>query len=189
MSVQRNRSSGDPMSAGEEVLSRVFRAPRSLVFEVWTKAEHFARWYGPHGAEVFGCELDARPGGVVRFGHRSADGTMALLLKGTFTEVVRDERIVFAVGFVDERGQPVPHPMFPDWPLDVRIEVTVDLMDAGEGTRVTLGHRVLPAHLESHAETKRWSPLALEGSKQVLERLGEHLSLATATGSTKESAT
>ena len=141
MPVQR--SAGDPIPAGDEVVSRVFGAPRGLVFEVWTKAEHFTRWFGPHGAEVFSCEIDARPGGVIRFGHRFPDG-MALRLKGTFVEVVLDERLVFTLGVVDEHGHPVRHPMFPDWPLDVSIETTVTLEDVGDGTRVTVAHRVFP---------------------------------------------
>jgi uncharacterized protein YndB with AHSA1/START domain len=173
MPVERN--SADPIAGGEFV-SRVFSAPRDLVFQVWTKAEHFTRWFGPHGAEVFSCELDARPGGVIRFGHRFAGGP-ALHLKGTFVEVVRDERLVFTVGFVDEHGHPVRHPMFPDWPLDVSIETIVTLADVSDGTRVSLAHRVSPPEAASHPATKRWSPLAHEGSKQVLERLGEHLSM------------
>jgi len=171
------RSSGDAIPAGDEVISRVFGAPRGLVFEVWTKAEHFTCWFGPHGAEVVSCEIDARPGGIIRFGHRFPEGT-TLHLKGTFVEVVLDERLVFTFGFVDEHGHPVRHPMFPDWPLDVSIETTVILDDVGDGTRVRVAHRVLPPDAASHPAAKRWSPLAREGSMQVLDRLGEHLSLA-----------
>jgi hypothetical protein len=67
--------------------------------------------------------------------------------------------------------------MFPDWPLDVAIETTVILDDVGDGTRVRVAHRVLPPDAASHPAAKRWSPLAREGSMQVLDRLGEHLSL------------
>jgi uncharacterized protein YndB with AHSA1/START domain len=173
------RRSGDAIPPGDAVVSRVFAAPRGLVFEVWTKAEHFTRWFGPQGAEVFSCEIDARSGGVIRFGHRFPDGT-ALHLKGTFVEVVQDERLVFTLGFVDEHGHPVRHPMFPDWPLDVSIETTVTLEEVGNGTRVSVAHRVFPPDAASHPATKRWSELALEGWMQVLDRLGEHLSQALA---------
>ena len=81
------------------------------------------------------------------------------------------------MGFVDEHGHPVPHPMFPDWPLDVSIETVVILDDVGDGTRVRLVHRVLPPDAATHPATKRWSPLAQQGATQVLDRLGEHLSL------------
>ena len=168
------RSSGDAIPAEDVVVSRVFDAPRGLVFEAWTKAEHFTRWFGPHGAEVVSCELDARPGGIIRFGHRSSEATF--YLKGTFIDVVLDERLVFALGFVDEYGDPIGHPMFPDWPLDVLTETIVTLAEVGDGTQVTVVHRVLPADAASLPATKRWSPLAREGSTQVLDRLGEHLS-------------
>ncbi len=179
------RSEDDVIPTGDEVISRVFDAPRDLVFEVWTKVEHFTRWFGPHGAEVFSCEIDARPGGIIRFGHRAADG-MTIHMTGTFGEVVRDERLVFTLVIVDEQGQPQRHPMFADWPLDVSIETIVTLEDAGNGTRVTLAHRVVPPEAASHPALKRWSPLALEGSRQVLDRLGEHLSLAAARPASKE---
>jgi len=173
MSVRR--SSGDAIPAEDVVVSRVFHAPRGLVFEVWTKAEHFTRWFGPHGAEVVSCELDARPGGIIRFGHRSSEAT--LYSKGRFVDVVPDERLVFTLGIVDEHGHPVGHPMFADWPLDASIETIVTLADVGPGTRVTVAHRVLPADAASLPATKRWSPMAREGATQVLDRLGEHLSL------------
>ena len=179
------RSSDDAI--GDEVVSRVVGAPRGLVFEVWTKAEHFTRWFGPHGAEVVSCELDARPGGIIRFGHRFSEGT--IYLKGRFVDVVPDERLVFTFGFVDEHGHPVRHPMFPDWPLDLLIETTVLLDDVSDGTRVTVAHRLLPPDAASHPAAKRWSPLALEGSRQVLDRLGEHLSLAATRAVRKEHTT
>ena len=49
---------------------REYAAPPELVFEAWTKAEHLARWFGPDNVEVTFCEVDARPGGVIRFEHR-----------------------------------------------------------------------------------------------------------------------
>jgi uncharacterized protein YndB with AHSA1/START domain len=170
------RKSNADASAVEEaiVLTRVFDAPRALVFEVWTQAEHFSRWFGPHGAEIVDCELDARPGGIIRFGHRLAE--MTLYSKGTFLEVVPNERLVFTLGIVDERGEPVAHPMFSDWPLDMSIETVVTLHDAGDGTRLTLAHRTLPPDVASHPATQRWTPLARLGAAQELDRLGEHLS-------------
>jgi uncharacterized protein YndB with AHSA1/START domain len=186
--MPERRRGADAIPAGGEAISRVFAAPRDLVFEVWTKSEHFSHWFGPHDAEVISCELDARPEGVIRFGHRFPEG-MTLYLKGTFCEVVPNERLVFTFGFVDEHGRPVRHPMFPEWPLDVSIETIVTLDDVADGTRVVVAHRVLPANAASHPATKRWSPLALEGSRQVLDRLAEYLSLAAARAARKEHTT
>lgn len=176
-----DRRSADGSRAGdpEKEASRVFRAPRALVFEVWTRAEHFTRWFGPHGVEVFDCEIDARPGGAIRFGHRSADGT-AFRFEGTFVEVVTDERIVFTLRSTDEHGQPVRLPSLAELPLDVSIETVVRLDDVGDGTRVRVAHRLLPADAGTHPVGMEWSRLARKGAMQVLDRLGQHLSSVVA---------
>jgi len=166
---------GKPSAVGEEVVSRIFDAPRELVFEAWTKAEHFTRWFGPHGAEVVACEIDARPGGVIRFGHRFGDGS-TFWVRGTFREVVQDERLVFMIWFVDEHGRRIRHAMFPDWPLETLIGTTVTLESVGRGTRVTVVQRVEPPEIASHASVLRHQELAREGWMQVFERLGGHLS-------------
>lgn len=54
---------------------REYAAPPELVFEAWTKAEHFARWFAPDNVDVPLCEIDARPGGVIRFQHRWPEGS------------------------------------------------------------------------------------------------------------------
>jgi uncharacterized protein YndB with AHSA1/START domain len=51
-------------AAPELVISRVFDAPRSLVFKTWTQPEHLARWWGPKGFTLVSCTLDVRPGGA-----------------------------------------------------------------------------------------------------------------------------
>ena len=57
---------------------REYAAPPELVFEAWTKAEHFARWFAPDNVEVPLCGIDARPGGVIRFEHRWPEGQLGL---------------------------------------------------------------------------------------------------------------
>jgi uncharacterized protein YndB with AHSA1/START domain len=78
----------------EIVLTRVFDAPRDLVFEAHTSCEHMSRWWGPRRYEVSSCEMDFRPGGAWRIVHRGADGTEHGF-RGEFREIVRPERIVW----------------------------------------------------------------------------------------------
>src|SRR5450756_2839361 len=56
------------------VYTRVFAAPRDLVFEAWTRPEHVRWWWGPRGFTVTVCEIDLRPGGAYRSVHRGPDG-------------------------------------------------------------------------------------------------------------------
>ena len=67
----------------EIVLSRVFEAPRALVYEAWTRAEHLTKWFCPKGFTTTTREIDARVGGTWRFDMKAPDGT------------VFDNRIVF----------------------------------------------------------------------------------------------
>jgi uncharacterized protein YndB with AHSA1/START domain len=60
----------------ELVLTRVFDAPRELVFKVWTDPKHLARWWGPRGFTNPVCELDLRPGGAILIHMRGPDGTV-----------------------------------------------------------------------------------------------------------------
>lgn len=73
-------------------LTRSFRAPRSLVFEAFTKAEHLRNWLACH--PVTACEVDARPGGKLRLDMRMADGTECTL-RGEYREVSPPDRLVY----------------------------------------------------------------------------------------------
>jgi len=53
---------------------RVVDAPRSLVYEAFTRPEHLKRWMGPRGLAMVLCEQDLRVGGAWRFVHRTPDG-------------------------------------------------------------------------------------------------------------------
>ena len=78
----------------EVAMTRVFDAPRELVFEAWTSPAHVPHWLlGPEGWEMPICEIDLRPGGSWRYVWRKADGT-EMEMDGDFNEVAPPERIV-----------------------------------------------------------------------------------------------
>jgi uncharacterized protein YndB with AHSA1/START domain len=85
----------------EIVFTRVFNAPRRLVFEAWTKPEHVMRWYDCGVATMTSCEIDLRPGGAYRFVTRLADGT-EYSLSGTYRDIVPPSRIVCTERFNDD---------------------------------------------------------------------------------------
>jgi uncharacterized protein YndB with AHSA1/START domain len=78
----------------EIVMTRVFDAPRRLVFEAWTNPEHLPHWMlGPEGWTMPVCEIDLRPGGAWHFVWRRADGT-EMAMSGVYKEVTPPERLV-----------------------------------------------------------------------------------------------
>jgi uncharacterized protein YndB with AHSA1/START domain len=110
--------------SNEEIqLTRLFDAPRQLVFEAMTKPEHVKRWWGclGEGYSVPVCEIDLRVGGKWRFVNRHPKGEAAF--HGEYQEIVPPSRLVFTEIFED----------FPDTPS----VVTTNLVDEGGKTRMT----------------------------------------------------
>lgn len=85
----------DPLAAEaiELIITRVFEAPRALVWQIWTRPEHLARWHCPKGFAVFLAEADARPEGVWRVGMRSPEGN-EYVMSGVYRELDPPERLV-----------------------------------------------------------------------------------------------
>ncbi|HVD32434.1 MAG TPA: SRPBCC family protein [Gemmatimonadales bacterium] len=81
-------------SEREIAMTRVFDAPRSLVFDAWTKPELLKRWLGVRGGWTFAvCEVDLRVGGSYRFVWRGPTGA-EMGMGGVYREIVRPERLV-----------------------------------------------------------------------------------------------
>jgi uncharacterized protein YndB with AHSA1/START domain len=90
-----------PLSDRELVMTRVFDAPRQLVFDAWTKPELLQKWLGVRGGWTMPvCEVDLRVGGAYRFVWRSEKGA-EMGVGGVYREVVRPERIVNTERFDD----------------------------------------------------------------------------------------
>ncbi len=118
------------------IISRVFRAPRALVYQVHTDPAHLSRWMGPAGATVVKLELDLRAGGECHYGY-AAPGGEKTWGKQLYREVVPNEKLVFLQSFSDEQGAICRHPMAPTWPLQMLATTTFE--DAGPGeTNVTV---------------------------------------------------
>ena len=88
-----------PLVEREITVTRVFAAPRALVFSMFTDAKHLAAWWGPHGWDNPVCEADPRPGGKILIHMRGPDG-IAHPMGGVYHEIVPHERIAFTT-FVD----------------------------------------------------------------------------------------
>jgi uncharacterized protein YndB with AHSA1/START domain/ketosteroid isomerase-like protein len=113
----------------EVTITRVFDAPRELVFSMWTEAKHLAAWWGPHGFTNPKCEADPRPGGKLLIHMRAPDGNLHPM-GGVYDEVTPYSRIVFR-SFVE----------LPDGTRAIESTNTVTFVEAGKKTRVILHAR------------------------------------------------
>ena len=132
-------------SAGSVMITRIFDAPRELVWKAWTDPEHFKRWWGPKDYTSPYCEMDLRVGGKYVNCMRSPQGK-EYWGTGVFREIVPMERLVFTDCFADEQGNMVHasyYGMSEDFPLEMLVTVTFE--DLGGRTKMTLEHSGMPA--------------------------------------------
>ena len=91
----KGRTAVERKSERELVVTRTVNGPARLVFEAWTKAELFRRWWVPksYGLNLLSCEMDVRVGGKYRLVFSHQDSTMAFF--GTYLEVTPPSRLVW----------------------------------------------------------------------------------------------
>ncbi|MGO9607663.1 MAG: SRPBCC domain-containing protein [Candidatus Binataceae bacterium] len=136
------------------VITRVFDAPRSLVFKAWTQPDHLKRWWGPRGHTTVSARMDLRAGGPWRIGMRAPDGTYEWQ-QGVFREIVEQERLVFTYAFEDAAGKPGHETI-----------VTVTFADEGGKTRLTVHQAVFETVAVHNDHVRGWG--------EALDRLAEY---------------
>jgi uncharacterized protein YndB with AHSA1/START domain len=139
----------------EVELTRVFDAPRALVFEAHSKPEHMRRWWGPRTHTMVSCEMDFRPGGTWRCVLRKAGG-QEYAFWGKYLEIVAPERLVQTFEFEGAPGASIETMTFEE--RDGKTILTVieklDSIEARDGM------------LQSGMAT---------GAAETYDRLAEHL--------------
>jgi uncharacterized protein YndB with AHSA1/START domain len=126
------------------VITRVFEAPRELVWKAWTEPEMAKKWWGPQGFTCPFCTIDLRVGGTYLNCMRSPEG-QDYWSTGVYREIIPPERLVCTDCFADEQGNVVPAPhygMSADFPLEMPVTVTFE-EEQGK-TKFTLRHEGLP---------------------------------------------
>ncbi len=167
-----DRSSQPPESAGAEMLdreiiqSRVFDAPRQLVWKAWTDPHQIVNWWGPLGFSTTTRRMEVRPGGVWRFVMHGPDGR-DYQNRVTYLQVEEPKRLVYRHGG-DQETEPV------------NFEVTVTFEpEAGDDNRTRLTMRMtFPSKAARDFVVRQYH--AIEGGQQTLARLAKHLEQAQA---------
>lgn len=150
------------------VVERIIDAPVEVVWEMWTKSEHFKKWYGPTGFSVPVAEIDLRVGGKHLYGMESPDGSMKMWSTGEYTEIVPNKRLVYTDSMADENGNVVsPQAMGMPEGYPATTEVKVVLEDLGGQTRMVLTHTGVSAG-------------AGDGWEQAFTKMVEHIETAVA---------
>lgn len=149
--------SGPGDTAGREItISRVFNYPRELVYTAFTDPKHLIQWWGPTGFRNTFHSFELKPGGRWSFMMHGPDGKDWPNLI-VYHEIVPNQRLVYSHGSSEEDPE--------------HFRVTITFVDLGGKTELTM-RSIFPT-VEACEAVKKFG--AIEGGKQTLSKLGEHL--------------
>jgi len=139
----------------ELLITRVFNAPRELVFRAWTDPDHIRKWFGPRDHPATQMAMDVRPGGRWRGCLRSTETGNDLWLGGIYREIAQPERLVFTFAWEEEgeRG----------------LETLVTITFAEQGAKTLMTFRQTPFRSTGELDGHRG------GWTSSFDRLGDHL--------------
>lgn len=163
-------------NAADFVITRVFDAPRDLVWKCFTEPERMQAWFGPKGSVVIASTMDLRVGGTYHGAMRDPSGRV-MWAKFVYRDIAAPELLVWVHSFSDEAGGLTRHPMSPSWPLELLTTVTFE--DAGGGrTKITLRWSPLNATAEEHKTFDAARDGMTGGWNGSFERLDAYLATA-----------
>jgi len=141
----------------EVIITRLLKAPRELVFTVWTQSEHLAQWWGPNGFTTTLQSMDVKPGGKLEFTMYG----MGLAFPNViiYKEVVKPERLVYTHGSGKENDPG-------------EFEVTVTFDDEDGKTRLTM-HSVFKTAEARNFVVNEYG--AIERGNETVNHLEEYL--------------
>jgi uncharacterized protein YndB with AHSA1/START domain len=157
------------------IITRVFDAPRELVWQVWTDPEHLKNWWRPKGLSMISCTLDLRPGGMFHYGMKTQDGH-EMWGKFVYRHIDPPKKLVLVVSFSDAQRGTTRHPMSATWPLEVLNTMT--LVEENGKTNMTLHGMPINATAEERKTFKEGHSSMQQGFKGTLDQLAEYLTQA-----------
>jgi uncharacterized protein YndB with AHSA1/START domain len=139
----------------ELVITRVFDAPRELVWKAWTDRGHVLKWLGPKHFTAVDFELEPRPGGAWHSRMRGPDGA-EYSNGGTVREVDEPERLVFTFAWDAEDGTP-----------GRQMQITITFAEREGKTEMTFSQGVFESAEDRDGHREGWS--------ESFDRLAEYL--------------
>lgn len=121
------------------VINRSFAASIDVMYDMWTKAEHFSQWLPPTGFTMSFIRADIRPGGssFYKMTNGSSENNVTMYGRAAYLEMSKPDRLVYTQQFCDEHENISRHPMAPTWPETMLTTVQFS-EEAEDRTRVTV---------------------------------------------------
>ena len=129
----------------ELTITRTFDAPRTLVFKMWTAAEHLSQWFCPPEFTLASITADFQPGGAWHL-HMTSPDDSSYKMGGVYRGIVANEQIVMTQKWLEGTDDP-----------DIETVITVDFADHGEKTELTFHQAVLESKASRDSRGGGWT--------------------------------
>lgn len=159
----------------EFVITRIFHAPRELVWKAWTEPRSLKEWWGPKGFKIRVFKFELKPNGIFHYSMQSED-TPTLWGKFVFREIDAPERLVYINSFSDEDGNIIRPPFDQTWPK--KISNTVTFTEKDSKTKLILRSWPVNATDEEYKTFDDNFASMNEGFGGTFDQLDEHLAVA-----------
>jgi uncharacterized protein YndB with AHSA1/START domain len=155
-------------------ITRVFDAPREMVWKAWTDPELLMKWWGPSGFTSPSCKIDLRVGGKYLWCMRSPDGKN-YWTTGVFREIAPPSLLVMTNCFADENGKVVSATQYglsPDIAMELVVTVRLQEIEEKKKTRLILTHSGISKMKEKERRDTE------QGWNESLDKLGKAIGMA-----------
>jgi uncharacterized protein YndB with AHSA1/START domain len=166
MALKENKS-----NSSEFIISRIFDAPKELVFEMGADPEHLTTWIAPGGIKMIYKKANVQPGGISHYFMDTPGGKM--WGKVTYREVKKSDLLVYVQSFSDENESITAHPMSPTWPREML--TTITFASVANKTNVTLTWVAINASPEEIATFEKAKDGMSQGWNGSFEQLEKYL--------------
>ncbi|EAQ79692.1 SRPBCC family protein [Blastopirellula marina] len=153
-------------------LTRIFDAPRELVYQAWTETPHLEQWWGPPGLSARVVKLDLQPGGVFHYAMKMPDRP-EMFGKFVYREIEPNRMLTYVVSFSDAEEGITTHPFSPTWPQEMLS--AVELFDEDGQTRVELWITPINASREQEQTFREGHQSMQQGYGGTLDQLEAYL--------------
>ena len=172
MAERRNNVAAEVLK-DEFVITRIFNAPRAVVFKVWTETEHLKYWWGPKGYAWVSGTMDLCPGGMFHYCMCSPDGH-EMWGKFVYHDIIAPELLTFIVSFSDKDRNTLRNPHSAVWPMEILNTLTFSEHD--NKTIVVMRGIPINATEEEHKTFKAGYAGMQQGFKGTMDQLDQYLS-------------
>lgn len=163
-------------TAGAFKLTRLFNAPRELVYKAWTEAERLEQWWGPAGMKLEVAALDVRPHGKFLYSMQMPNN-QKMWGRFVYSEVMPPEQISYTNSFSDAEGNIIRAPFSKTWPLEIYNKLTLKQVDGK--TELTLQSLPINATAEEQQTFEEGLSALQQGFTGTLNQLEEYLQRIT----------